>query len=231
MDAMAYVFLLTGLFLFIIWITTYHSPQMIGNSIRRIKTKQKVIALTFDDGPNPLYTIQLLDILKKHSAQATFFVIGERAKKYPEIIKNIYSVGHEIGNHSWSHALLLGKSFAFIREEIEKTDTLLRSLGYTKEIYFRSPYGLKFFVLPWVLFKMNKKNILFNILAWDWLKPGKKWLTFWIVKRATPGSIILLHDGMPNDDLIAAVDEILTKLTAKGFQFVTISELIAAEGK
>lgn len=208
------------------------SPQLIGKAISHVKTKEKVVALTYDDGPVPPFTNEILAVLKKHRIQATFFVVGERAEKNPDLIKQMYQQGHELGNHSWSHALMLWKSSRFIREQIQKTDAVLRKLGYNKEIHFRSPYGQKFWSLPKVLAELKKKNILFDVWAWDWDSPGTNKIVKYVVKGVRPGSIILLHDGCgTREQTVAASDIIIQRLKEKGYRFVTVSELLAMRKK
>lgn len=208
------------------------SPQLWGEAVSRVKTHEKVVALTYDDGPVTGFTDDILAVLKKHDVHATFFVVGKHAEKNPELIKATYTAGHELGNHTWSHALMVGKSSRYMRKQIEKTDALLRKLGYEKEIYFRSPYGQKLFILPWVLSDMKKKNILFDVWAWDWDSPGTKRIVKNVMKKVKPGSIILLHDGCgTRADTVAATDIIVQRLKADGYRFVTVSELLALRKK
>lgn len=211
----------------LVWLTSYRSPQFIGKAITHINTDKKLIALTFDDGPFPPYTDSILRILREQEIHASFFVIGKNAWLHPDLIKQIYREGHEIGNHSWSHKSLVWKSPYYIREEIEKTDSILRKLGYKKEIAFRAPFGEKFIVLPWVLSKMHKKHILFDVLANDWESPGVEAIVNKVMSQVKPGSIIILHDGdSERKQTVEALAIIIPKLKDLGYRFVTISELI-----
>ncbi len=188
------------------WFVIPNSPQLFGKSIRRVNTKEKIVALTFD----------------------------ERGQRFPETVKQIYKAGHELGNHTWSHRVLIYKSYDFIKKQIESTDKLLRDLGYTGSIHFRSPKGMKFIALPRVLAQMNRPNILFDVVAWDWTCPGVNKIAKNVLKSVAPGSIILLHDGDgDNNDRIrdrsqtvAATELIIKNLREQGFRFVTISELL-----
>lgn len=216
------------------WVVIPNSPQLYGKSIRNIKTSEKVVALTFDDGPNPPYTSQVLDVLKKHDVKATFFVVGIRAQKYPDSVIQVYQAGHEIGNHSWSHHVLIGKSYKFIRKEIDSTDEFIRSLGYTGTIHFRAPKGMKFVRLPKILDETNRPHILFDAVGWDWSSPGANKIVNNVMSSVKPGSVILLHDGDgDNNEVITdrsqtvdATDTIIQRLKAEGYKFVTISELL-----
>jgi chitin deacetylase len=143
------------------------------------------------------------------------------------LVKKIYSAGHELGNHTYSHSLLIFRTPSFVRDQIEKTDKIIRKCGYDKEIFFRSPHGMKLFADSWAFKKMKRKNILFDAVAWDWTSPGVQKIVDNVLNDVKPGSIILLHDGCGNEqDVIAASDIIITKLKEQGYQFLTISELL-----
>jgi peptidoglycan-N-acetylglucosamine deacetylase len=216
------------LFLGTIFFTSIpNTPQIFGTSIRRVTTNEKVVALTYDDGPRLPTTEGLLDVLKWHNVPATFFLIGQRAEKNPELVKKIYGAGHELGNHTYSHDLLIFKSSKFVRNQIQKTDNIIRACGYDREIHFRSPHGMKLFTDSWALKKMKRPNILFDVVAWDWTSPGVQKIVDNVMKEVKPGSIILMHDGCGNEkDIVAASDIIITKLKEQGYQFLTISELL-----
>ncbi|MFA5074531.1 MAG: polysaccharide deacetylase family protein [Candidatus Babeliales bacterium] len=213
------------------------SPQIMGKAIQKVHTKEKVVALTFDDGPNPPYTNELLEVLKKHEVKATFFVLGKYIKNYPDAVKQIYQAGHELGNHTWSHNYMIFKSCKTIRKEIDSTDKAIRDLGYTGIIYFRAPHGAKLISLPMVLSKQNRAHILFNVIAWDWTQPGVKKIVNNVMKSVKPGSIILLHDGDGAKDkadrsqTVKATDIIIQKLKQQNYKIVTISELLKFDSK
>lgn len=217
------------------WLIIPNSPPIVGKTVKHISTKEKVVALTFDDGPNPPYTQQVLAVLKKHNVKATFFVVGQRAIEYPDVVQYVYKEGHELGNHTWSHRVLVGKSNAFIHEEIDKTDLLIRELGYTGPIHFRSPRGMKFIGLQWILSNQKRPNILFDAYGWDWTKniTAEK-IAYSILKGVRHGSIILLHDGDGdhNDGItdrsqtVLATELIILALKEEGYRFITISELL-----
>jgi peptidoglycan/xylan/chitin deacetylase (PgdA/CDA1 family) len=209
------------------WLITPIAPQLMGDAVRRVETTEKVVALTFDDGPDEQWTPAVLDMLARNQVQATFFVMGSKVAQFPAITKMTWEAGHEVGNHSWSHPLMVFKPEELIKEEIEKTDALLHELGYTKEIYFRAPCGLKFLTLPRVLTSLQKKHILFDVIAWDWTSPGAQKIVQNVMKDVRPGSIILLHDGCGTQlDKLQAAEQIIVCLKSQGFRFVTISELL-----
>lgn len=191
------------------------------------KVTKKNVALTFDDGPSSPYTIQLLEIFDQYNVKATFFVTGENIKKYPEIIRRIIAQGHELGNHSYSHRNLIFKSVSFVRKEVKKTDQLLHELGVKKEIHFRPPFGRLFFQILFVMSKLNKKIIMWNIGPKDFKDYKSEELVAKVLVKLKPGSIIVLHDGVGDRSRLVGVTEILIKsIQDKGYEFKTVSELI-----
>lgn len=201
--------------------------QIIGELITQIHTPEKVVALTYDDGPSPEHTNQLLTLLERLQVKATFFVVGEKIEENPEILKSIVEQGHELGNHSYSHPEMIWKMPGFIKSEIEKTDQLLRQLGVQQEIHFRSPFGIKFLILPYFLNKMKKKNIMWNVDPKDYQASSPEEISDYVIKNVVPGSIILLHDFERVDSpTIPATEVMIQKLQAKGYKFKTVSELI-----
>jgi len=201
--------------------------QVFGELVNHVDTNEKVVALTYDDGPNPPYTNQLLDLLERHQVKATFFVIGQIIEKHPETIRLILSKGHELGNHSYSHKSLIFENPWFIRSEIEKTDRLLRQLGVKQEIHFRAPYGRKLLVLPYILAKMQKKNILWNLDSKDYEASNSEMIENYVLEQVRPGSIILMHDGGgERSRTVAATEMLIRKLQEKGYTLKTVSELL-----
>src|SRR5690606_30457003 len=143
-------------------VTKLRTFQLFGALTYHAETEEKVIALTFDDGPTKNVD-QLLPLLDEYNAKATFFLIGNEIEKHPEEAKKIIEAGHQIGNHTYSHKRMVLKSPSFIEEEIEKTDELIRSVGYEGEIDFRPPYGKKFVSLPYYLNKTNRETIMWSL--------------------------------------------------------------------
>jgi peptidoglycan-N-acetylglucosamine deacetylase len=198
-----------------------------GQAISRIETDKKIVALTFDDGPTPPFTTEVLNILKKHNIKATFFVTGQNANAHHDIIRRIQSEGHEIGNHSWSHPMMKFRSMEFIRKQIESTDRIIRKLGYEGEIHFRSPYAVTSGTLTKTLKSLNKDNILFNVDPTDWRKPSSAKITKRIMKQVHPGSIILMHDGGGDrKNTVQALEGVIENLSKDGYEFVTVSGLL-----
>ncbi len=223
------------IFLFITLLTIYFVNtltkttkfQLLGELVNHVNTKDKVVALTYDDGPNPPYTNQLLEVLERNQIKATFFVVGKMIEKHPETVQLVLSRGHELGNHSYSHKRLVFENPSFIRSEIEKTDQLLHQLGVKQEIHFRAPYGRKFVVLPYILAQMDKKNILWDVNSNDYKASSSEFIENYVLEHVSPGSIVLLHDGGgERSKTVAATESLIKKLQEKGYTFKTVSELI-----
>ena len=204
--------------------------QLFGDYIARVDTSDKVVALTFDDGPHPLHTPRVLDVLERHHVNATFFMMGRNVERYPAVAREVLTRGHEIGNHSYSHPQLIFMWPGTVREEIERTDTLLRGIGVSDEIYFRPPHAAKFLVLPYVLTQMNKLSVLGDVDPEEWKQRPAEVMTESILHQVRPGSIIGLHDPMGAASL-ATLENILPALIARGYRFETVSELVRRRAK
>lgn len=184
------------------------------------------IAMTFDDGPSEKLTPQLLDILAAHHIHATFFVIGQNAERAPEILQRAVREGHEIGNHSWSHPAFAKMADASVRREIQRTDDAIRAAIGHSPVLLRPPYGsITARQKQWIASEFGYRIILWDVDPLDWKRPGPTVVMNRIVKETRPGSIILSHDIHPGT--IKAMPETFDQLQAKGFKFVTVSELIA----
>lgn len=208
------------------------SFQLFGRLVNRVETDKKVIALTFDDGPKPGYTEEILEILDAEKIKATFFLLGCDIEAFPEQTKKISLSGNEIGNHTYSHRRMLLVTARRVAWEIEKTAALIKNAGYEKKTLFRPPFGTKFIALPWYL----KNHDIVNV-TWD-IEPetdkesesdsGR--IADYVVRHAKPGSIVLMHVMFDSrQSTMQAVPEIVQRLKDEGYQFVTVSELIALQ--
>jgi len=189
-----------------------------------LKTNKKIIAITFDDGPNPEYTPQVLALLKKHHAKATFFCIGKHIEKYPELTKAIVNDGHVIGNHSYSHSNTIGfnntKSWV---EEIDRTDQLIEQTTGFKSNLFRPPFGVTTPHLAAALKTTNHSCIGWNNRSFDTFINSPKTISNRVLKQFTPGGIILLHDTQVN--CIPVLEHLLQVLQSEHYKMVTINDL------
>ncbi|MFT9847670.1 polysaccharide deacetylase family protein [Aneurinibacillus sp. REN35] len=193
------------------------------------KIKEKLIAFTFDDGPHPVYTRKVLKTLDKYQAKGTFFVTGQRAKRYGSIIKEMSEQGHEIGNHTFSHPSMRRITVEQLQEEIQKTDAIIHSLTGEYPVFFRPPGGVKNDIV--IEAARRKKHM---IVIWsrnqdtrDWSNPGIKNMVRQVTQHAEPGHIVLFHDsGVNRTQTVKALEQILNILSKKGYKFVTLSDLI-----
>ena len=224
----ALVFLLA--ITFALWqIGKSRTYQVFGEIIPRVETPQKVVALTFDDGPTPEQTSEILKVLAEENVKATFFLIGGELEMYLEEGKKIAAAGHEIGNHSYSHVKMILVAPSFVKEEIEKTDELIRATGYEKPAHFRPPYGKKLFALPFYLSQTNRKSITWDIEPESFPETAANTdeIVKYVLANTRGGSIILLHVMYdPKRKSLNAVKPIIEGLKEKEFRFVTVSELI-----
>ena len=181
----------------------------------------KKIALTFDDGPHPRYTEQLLDGLKERNVVATFFVTGENAQNYPNIIRREQEEGHLIGNHTYSHIQLTSGNRETFREELVKTNEILENITGEKVSFVRPPYGSwdKSFEK-----ELNMFPVLWNIDPLDWCSHNAECIAAKVVEKAGDGDIILMHDAYPST--VEAVRELIPALQEMGYTFVTVDRLV-----
>lgn len=188
------------------------------------------IAITFDDGPDRRFTPQVLDILKKHDVKATFFLMGSRVKGHPDITKRIHNEGHVIGNHTFWHPKLHAESLERMVWEIEETDKSIKQIvGYAPSL-FRAPYGGLNTIHVEKLGEMGKGVIGWSVDTEDWKQISSEEVKRNLLKDLHPGAIILMHSaGDWTQDLSGmtkALDELLPILKERGYELVTIPELL-----
>ncbi|MDM5351812.1 polysaccharide deacetylase family protein [Lysinibacillus sphaericus] len=199
--------------------------QLFGNLTSHIETNNKVVALTFDDGPTK-NSDAILSLLDEYQVKATFFLIGKDIEDQPEEARKIAEAGHQIGNHTYSHKRMVLKSPSFIKHEIEKTDDLIADIGYTKSIVVRPPYGKKLIGLPYYLNKHQRETITWNLEPDTFFTQADEKVRY-VKENIQPGSIILMHPMYDaTDNELQAIKEILQTLKDEGYTFVTIDELL-----
>ncbi len=224
-----FVLLLAGTVFILREISNSRTFQFFGEVVSRVETDKKVIAITFDDGPTPGFTDEVLEILRRENVKASFFLIGSEIEKHLDEAKKINAAGHEIGNHSFSHTRMIMVSPSFVQSEIKKTDDLIRAAGYNEPTHFRPPYGKKLFALPWYLSSHHRKTITWDVEPESYPNIAKdtRAIVEHVLAKARNGSIVLLH--VMNDrerKSMRAVEPIVKGLKERGFQFVTVSELL-----
>ena len=200
-----------------------------GHVIWEVPKKEKVIALTFDDGPHPVYTPKVLEILKKYDAHATFFHVGYKMTQFPQIVQQVVQGGHELGNHSMTHAYENEVGFERMRNDLIQAEAVIQKYQQNSPKLFRPPGG---YIDNNLLKEVQVKG--YKVVLWsyhqdpkDWSLPGAQTIAEHVIRHARNGDIVLLHDGGGDrSQTIQALKSILPTLKQQGFKFVTVSELL-----
>ncbi|TKI59032.1 chitooligosaccharide deacetylase [Brevibacillus antibioticus] len=205
-----------------------------GDIVWEVPTESKVIALTFDDGPDQVYTPQIASLLKQYQAKSTFFVVGNRVSQYPEIVKSLANDQHEIANHTYSHPDIRKLSANRLLEEVQKTQETIYSATGVRPTLFRPPGG---YYNESVVDTAKQAGFLVVMWSWhqdtrDWSDPGVKKIVNKVLNNARNGDIVLFHDyGGNRRQTVQALEEILPELKNRGYKFVTVSELLRRYGR
>jgi peptidoglycan-N-acetylglucosamine deacetylase len=206
--------------------------QWFGRAFCRGQRGSKQIALTFDDGPNDPHTFHLLDVLSRHDVHATFFLIGRYVHQRPDIAAEIAKRGHVIGNHTFTHPLLTFQSSASIRTEITQCrDAIHDAVGEHSNL-FRPPWGARRPAVFRVVRQVGLNPVMWNITGYDWNAPSAEFIEQKVGPKIHGGDVILLHDGghaafgTDRSATVTAVDRLLTRYTAEGYEFATIPKMM-----
>ncbi|KQL46147.1 chitooligosaccharide deacetylase [Brevibacillus choshinensis] len=205
-----------------------------GEIVWEVPTNTKVMALTFDDGPDPQYTAQIAELLKQYNAKATFFVVGSRVKSFPEVARQLAKEQHELANHTYSHPDVRRISNARLQTEMEKTQEIIYESTGIRPQLFRPPGG---YYSDSVVNVAKREGFLVVMWSWhqdtrDWSDPGVRRIVNKVLNNARNGDIVLFHDyGGNRSQTVKALREILPELQKRGYQFVTVSEMMRLYGK
>lgn len=199
------------------WLQQQEKVPVMG----KIFEEKKRIALTFDDGPHPYYTEQLLDGLKERGVKATFFVTGEHAKLHPDIIRRMSEEGHMIGNHTYSHIQLSNSNRGKFKEELIQTNQVIEEITGKEVVYVRPPYGSWDKTLEK---ELNMFPVLWTVDPLDWCSDNVDCITRKIVSKVKENDIILMHDYYPST--ITAALKVVDELQKEGYEFVTVEEIL-----
>lgn len=219
-----YSLLLLFFFIITIWGSFNIKSNYFSTTICKSNTKEKVIAITFDDGPHEK-TQEILDVLYKYNVKATFFCIGKQIEKYPKITERLLKEQHSIGNHSYSHSKWIGFfSTNKMVNEINQTNALVTKLYNKKMLLFRPPFGVTNPNIARAVSKTNQIIIGWNIRSLDTVIQNESVVLERIKKRLRPGSIILLHDT--SEKTVIVLEQLLLFLQVQGYKTKTIDELL-----
>ncbi|MDZ5472026.1 polysaccharide deacetylase family protein [Bacillus sp. 31A1R] len=207
--------------------TNIASPTI---TYRQAESREKLVAITYDDGPEDYYTPQILDILKDKGVPATFFVLGKQVKANPDLMERIVKEGHGLANHSYNHPDLRKNWSSVVRQEILSTQDELQRVVGKKPDLFRPPYGAYTKADAVVLNQIGMRNILWNVDTLDWSGNSAEDILSIIKRDTKPGAIILQHNFKENrmlDGAIEALPQIIDELKKQGYKFVTIQTLLS----
>lgn len=194
-------------------------------TVTAISTSQRVVAMTFDDGPHPRLTPQLLDMLKARNIRATFYVIGANVVRYPQLVMRMLNEGHEVGNHTWSHPYLTSRSSDGVVRELDRTTSAIYQVTGKVPVTMRPPYGAMHARQRLMVHeRRNMPTVLWSVDPQDWRRPGASVVARRILDQTRPGGIVLSHDI--HSPTIRAMPATLDGLTARGYDFVTVSEML-----
>lgn len=207
----------------------YHrNSPIFGRPISSLPTADRAVALTFDDGPNPVATPRILDALAARGVKATFFVLGRHADRWPELVRRMSAEGHVLGNHGFFHRKLHVHGPAYVRRDLTMGVESIERAASVRPRLFRAPHGFR---NPWVspiAKSLGERTVGWSLGVWDSARPGVDAIVRRTVDGARPGSILLLHDGDGYDidgdrtQTAAAVPRIIDELHARDFTFVTV---------
>ena len=207
--------------------------QWFGRAFHEGQRGSKQIALTFDDGPNDPHTLHLLEVLAKHNVHATFFLIGRYVRPRPDIAREIAKQGHIIGNHTFTHPLLIFESRAHIRQEISQCrDAIQEAIGEHSNL-FRPPWGGRRPGVFGLVRGLGLEPIMWNVTGYDWNAPSTDYIEQKVSRKICGGGeVVLLHDGshagfgVDRSRTVQAVDRMIARYRAEGYVFVTIPEMM-----
>ncbi len=208
------------------------TAQWYGRTFTGLPRGSRQIALTYDDGPNDPHTLRLLEVLAKHNVHATFFLIGRYVQQQPQIARAIVQAGHVVGNHTFTHPLLIFKSEAEIRQELTQCrDALQDAIGEPSNL-FRPPFGGRRPAVLRIARELGLEPVMWNVTGYDWNAPPAAVIERKVAKQIRGGDVILLHDGghkqmgADRSQTVIATDHLITRYKAEGYEFVTIPQMM-----
>jgi peptidoglycan/xylan/chitin deacetylase (PgdA/CDA1 family) len=208
--------------------------QWYGRTFIGLGRGSKKVALTYDDGPNDPHTLRLLEVLARHEVHATFFMIGQYVRQRPEIARAVAQAGHVIGNHTFTHPLLIFESAAETRKQlIDCRSALTDAIGQHSNL-FRPPFGGRRPATLRVARELALEPVMWNVTGYDWNAPPASEIEKKVSRKIRGGDVILLHDGghqamgADRSQTVIATDNLIRRYKDQGYEFVTVAEMIRA---
>ncbi|MGD0570448.1 MAG: polysaccharide deacetylase family protein [Candidatus Sulfotelmatobacter sp.] len=208
------------------------TAQWYGKTFTGLPRGARQIALTYDDGPNQTHTLRLLEVLARHGVPATFFLIGRHAEDLPDLVNEIAKAGHVIGNHTFSHPLLIFQSTSEIRGELLRCQAVLHDAIGKHSNLFRPPFGGRRPAVLRIARELGLEPVMWNVTGYDWNAPPAAVIERKVSKQVRGGDVILLHDGghaqmgADRSQTVIATDHLIARYKSEGYEFVTISQMM-----
>jgi len=208
--------------------------QWYGRTFTGLTRGAKQVALTYDDGPNDPHTCRLLEVLAKHNVHTTFFLIGRFVRQRPDIVREIVSAGHVVGNHTFTHPLLTLKNSSEVRTELENCRSALQGAVGEHSNLFRPPFGGRRPAVLRVARELGLQPIMWNVTGYDWTAPPAEVIERKVSSQIRGGNVILLHDGghrgigADRSQTVLATDHLIARYKSEGYEFVTVKQMLEA---
>jgi peptidoglycan/xylan/chitin deacetylase (PgdA/CDA1 family) len=216
--------------------TMWPTSQVCGRTFIGLDPGSRLLALTYDDGPNDPYTWRLLEVLERHGVKATFFLIGQFVRQKPEIARALVASGHVIGSHTWDHPNLVFASRGEVRRQLERTRQEIFDAAGVEAKLFRPPFGARRPATLRAVRHAGLEPIMWNVTCYDWKARSAEEIVGHAERQIRGGDVILLHDGgyrrmgADRSRTVEASDRILTRYQGEGYEFVTIPQMLERAG-
>jgi peptidoglycan/xylan/chitin deacetylase (PgdA/CDA1 family) len=207
--------------------------QWYGRTFTGLHPDAKQLALTYDDGPNDPHTLRLLEVLARHQVRATFFVVGRYVAQRPDIVRAIAQAGHVVGNHTFTHPVLIFKGDAEIRRELSDCRSALQDAIDEHSNLFRPPFGGRRPAVLRIARQLGLKPVMWNVTGYDWNAPPAGVIEKKVSSQIRGGNVVLLHDGghkqmgADRSQTVLATDRLITRYKSEGYEFETVPAMIS----